>query len=261
MCSYFYCVVQCCVQVDIFNPLVSLYWSKCSNLPVRMRNAQAVCLKDKVYVGVFLEAVNMKDKGLLYIYTPLVDKWSTMETPVLYFALVTYQSHLVLVGGVDPHRLGPESHSNKLITLVGRGQWKETIPPMSVRRHSASAMDYVNNIVVAGGLYNVRSIAVVEVYNGYQWTRAHSLPQACSQMKSVVIDDVWYLMGGDRQGTTVFCASLVALVASNHLHVWTTFTDAPYMHCSPAVFGNQLIAVGGFPHSSLIHAYSQHIQS
>ena len=60
-------------------------------------DAQAVWLKDKVYVGGGMKSGNMNliPDARLYIYTPATDEWTTLDTPVFWFGLTTYHSQLV----------------------------------------------------------------------------------------------------------------------------------------------------------------------
>ena len=94
--------------------------------------AHAVWLKDKVYVGGGRwGSGNYRDEARLYVYSPATDTWTTLDTPVHGFALTTFHSQLVLVGG---SKYVGESMSgditNKLWTLSEDGQWQETLLPM-----------------------------------------------------------------------------------------------------------------------------------
>ena len=266
--------LSCCMQVDILHPLASLKWRECRRLPVDMVNAQTVWLGSKLYVGGGWTSLTLESRGddaRLYIYTPTTDTWTVIDTPVYFFALITYHSQLVLVGGVEyfgEGRLGPVT--NKLWTLTGHDQWRETFSPMTTKCHSASAVEFAGNILVAGGYDDEgRGIDIVEVYNGHHWTKAQCLPKPSCDVKSTVLNGHWYLMGGVGQGKEVYYASLDSLVASCQPSekplpsVWKRLPDVPHDYSSTAVFGNRLIAVGGgYPSpSSSIHAYSPHTQS
>ena len=190
-----------------------------------------------------------------------------IDTPVYWFALITYHSQLVLVGGVEG-RVGPVT--NKLWTLTEHDQWRETLPPMTTKRRWASAVEFADNILVAGGMDDKgRNIDIIEVYNGHHWAKAQSLPKPCWWMKSIVINGHWYLMGGEGQGKEVYYASLDSLVASCQPSekplpsVWMRLPDVSHDSSSTTVFRNRLIAVGGgYPSpSSSIHAYSPYTQS
>ena len=239
-----------------------------------VRDAQAVWLGDKLYVGGGLTSGSRRDDARLYIHTPTTDTWTTdtwshINTPVFWFALVTYHSQLVLVGGtefVSEYEAGP--FTNKLWTFTGHDQWRETLPPMTLKRHSASAVEFADNtILVAGGEDDEgRNVNIVEVYNGHHWAEAQCLPKPCHDMKSTVLNGHWYLMGGMGQGREVYYASLDSLVASCQPSekplpsVWNKLPDVPHDCSSTAVCGNRLITVGGYSSLS-IHAYSPHTQS
>ena len=237
-----------------------------------MRDAQAAWLGDKLYVAGGSTSGSYRDDAKLYIYTPTTDTRTDINTPVYLFALITYHSQLVLVGGreyVSDETLGPLT--NKLWTLAEHNQWKETLPPTTTKRHSASAVEFAGNILVAGGKdIKERDTNTVEVYNGHHWAKAQCLPKPCNHIKSTVLNGYWYLMGGWEQGKEVYYASLDSLIASCQPSekplpsVWKGLPDVPHKWSSTTVFGNRLISVGGRgyqSHSSLIHAYSSHTQS
>ena len=259
------------IQIDILYPLTSLKWTECSNLPVDMCDAQAVWLKDKFYVGggQTPKAFIPDDALCLYVYTPNKDTWNSLETPVSGFALTTYRSQLVIVGGVIYNRdcgLGLRIPTNKLWILNGQNQLDDTvIPPMIKERFHSSSVEYKERILVAGG-YNWKvEVNSVEVYDGHQWAKAHCLPKACSKMKSAILNGFWYLMGGETQGKVVYYAFLNALVGIGHSSGWKRLKDVPHENSSPVVFRNRLMAIGGstgtaLPHSS-IYSYSAYTQS
>ncbi|MCG8621144.1 MAG: hypothetical protein MJE68_03945, partial [Proteobacteria bacterium] len=129
--------------------------------------AQAVCLKDKVYVGggVTTES-SFRPDARLYIYTPATDEWTTLDTPVYFFALTTYHSQLVLVGGeeyVGEDVLGEPT--NKLWILSEDGQWQETLPPMPTPRTDTSAVSHGDHLLVIGNDYQLTN--KVYVYNDH----------------------------------------------------------------------------------------------
>ena len=242
-----------------------------------MIDAQAVWLGDKLYVGGGLIPGSERAAARLYIHNPTTDTWSYIDTPVYLFALITYHSQLVLVGGREiivgkyefEWRDGPVT--NKLWTFTGPYQWSETLPPMTSKRHRVSAVEFTDNIIVVGGENDEgRNIDIIEVYNGHHWAEAQCLlPKPCYHMKSTVLNGHWYLMGGIGQGKEVYYASLDSLVASCRPSekplpsVWKKLPDIPDVRSSTAVFGNGLITVGGgYPSPiSSIHAYSPHTQS
>ena len=148
-----------------------------------MDDAQAVWLGDKLYVGGGVTS-GSKSNARLYSYTPTTDTWSEIDTPVYWFALSTYHSQLVLVGGreyVGEGRDGPAT--NKLWTLTGHDQWRESLPPITTKRWGSSAVEFADNLVVAGGTDDEgQTIDIVEVYNGHHWAEVQCLPNSSHDM-------------------------------------------------------------------------------
>ena len=267
----FYSEIICFVQVDVLHPLASLEWRECRGPPVHVGDAHAVWLKDKVYVGGGTTPGIIRDLARLYSYTSATNTWTMLDTPVHWFALTTYNSQLVLVGG---NKYVSGSLTNKLWTLSENDQWQETLPPMPAQcDDGASAVSHGDHLLVIDGSYpNNR----VYVYNGHHWARAQHPPQRLVCIKSTVFNGHWYLMGKGGKllpsETCVYSASLDSLLAScqplasetsQSSSVWKTLTDVPSGYCYPAVFGNRLVAVGGllpFTTTSL-HAYSSFTQS
>ena len=261
------------MQVDILHPLASLEWRQCGGPPVSVGDAQAVWLKDKVYVGGGATLGNQRDHARLYIYSPATNEWTTLDTPVYFFALTTYHSQLVLVGGkkyVGENVSGVST--NMLWTLCEDGQWQETLPPMPTPCGSdASAVGHGDHLLVINDDY---PISKVYVYNGHHWASAERPPQWLTSIKSTVFNGHWYLMGRMLilpLTTYVYSASLDSLLAScqpseipQRSSVWKRLTDVPSGHYSLAVFGNRLVTVraGLSPLTTIsLHVYSSFIQS
>ena len=239
-----------------------------------MKDATAVWHETKLYVGRYTSG-SRRDDTRLYIYTPTTDTWDApIETPVYRFALTIYHSQLVLIGGreyiANENVSGPPT--NKLWKLGGDGQWQEILPSMPTKRHCVCAASHKDHLLVAGGATLERTLNIVEVFNGDHWLTAQPLPMRCYDLKSVILDGHWYLMGGEEEiNVAVHYASLDSLLASRRpsetsqsSSIWKRLTDAPYPYSSTAVFGGRLIAVGGVLGScatSAVHAYSFYTNS
>ena len=262
--------ISCFFQIDLLHPFASLEWSECKELPVGMTDAQAVWLEDKIYMGGG-DTSGRRNDARLYIYAPTTDTWTVMDTAVYWFALTIYHSQLVLVGGREYVGLGALGlDTNKLWTLDERDELQETLPPMRVRRYGVSAASHGDHLLVAGGGGDGSQLDIVEVYSDHIWSSAQPLPQPFADMKSTVLSGHWYLMGGFRQGTEVYCASLDSLVAgcqpsetSQTSSVWKRLPDVHNTRFTPSSFGNRLTAIGGqqrLPMSS-IQAFSPRLWS
>ena len=251
-------------QLDVSLP--SMLCIECKRLPVGIHGAKAVFFEGNLYVGGGVTTddpeIKLRDGASLYIYAPTADLWEAVDTPVSLFALTTYDSQLVLVGGVEyVGESQPGPLTNKLWTLSPQEQWQETLPPMKRKRYGASAVSYGDHLLVVGGE------STLEIYSGRYWVETKCpLSRECWDMKSTVLNGHWYLMGGYEQEEEVYYASLDSLVqASEALHpppIWKRLPDVPNELCSCAVIDGQLISVGGYqPLTSKICLYSPHTQS
>ena len=225
-------------------------------MPVSVYNAQAVLLGTKAYIGGRI--LHAEPSSSLLIYDFSKDPWDTLNTPTDDYALTTYHSQLVLVGGIDPHT---GVVTNQLWVMDERDDWYQPLPPMTTERCNASAVSAGNHLIVAGGCRDGSFLDVVEVYDGHQWRQVQSLPRACSSMKSAVLEGNWYLAGGKEQGCKVYHTSLASLIATSEepgkTSVWKKLPDAPLEWSALAVLSNQLITVGeGYYYNPAVHVYS-----
>ena len=241
-------------QVDILHPLATLAeWEEYSQMPVGMRDAQAVALGDKVYIGGGDTDAGPSYKLLIYDFKK--DSWDIICTPTHSYSLTVYRSQLVLVGGVGYWH---NTVTNEIWVLDEEHCWDSSaIPAMPTERFGTSAVSVGDHLIVAGGNkggINGR-LNVVEVYDGHKWRTVQSLPRPCSRMKSAVDEGFWFLAGGVGQGKEVFYASFEDLTALESAGVWVILPDAPLERCTPVIFGMQLTTVGGLSEPT-IHAYS-----
>ena len=253
------------MQIDTFG---SLEWKRCKQVPAQLSDAQAVALGDRLYVrgGEAVFSDTYSNSAKLYIYTPTADLWCILGTPVCYFALATYHSQLVLVGGVNEYDENQwRSCTNKIWTLTKHDQFMETLPPMNTKRQFASAVSHGDYLIVAGGEdeeSDVDMLNIIEVFDGYYWANAQPLPvKPFPDMKSTILNGYWYLMGGSELEKGVYCVSLNSLKASCNTRqsqpIWMRLPDVPNLLSCLAVFDNWLIALQqwGVP-SSAVYAYS-----
>ena len=236
-------------------------------MPLGMSDAQAVLLGNKVYVGggacdsdLFPES-----PASLLIYDFTDDSWDLLETPTDGYALTSYSSQLILVGGRDPTT---GKISNQLWVMDEQQYWTQPLPPMTTKCSRASAVSVDHHLIVAGGLDDeLDQLDVVQVYDGHQWKRVQPLPKAGYFMKSTLLDGIWYLTGGDEQENEIFCASVYSLIATNsskrvrQISVWNELPNVPLKWSTPVVIGKQLATVGGYTYSSAIHVYSHSTNS
>lgn len=261
LCSNTYndgCVPQ---TPDVLHPLSSLEWEQCPSLPVEMSSAQAVFLDGTLHVGGGITEKIRRDYVRLYSYKPGGDySWTATDTPTYMYALITYDTHLVLVGGRE---YPSEQITNKVYTMKD-GNFKALLPPMKERRYFSSAVSSGSVLVVAGGSSNSGPLLSVEVFKDGQWTSRQSFPKTCYRMRSVLCGNTWILLGGDMQGTNIYSISLHSLISGKGQSTMETLANVPYTCSAAAIFGSRILSIGGWEypnHISSIHAYSSDTQS
>ena len=241
-----------------------------------MYNAQCVSLHGKIYVGG--GATSSQDPYKLFVSTDLMS-WSAFKTPSKFYALTTYHSHLVLIGGVERDDKYSTSTDKVWVTGAEQIEWQLSLPPMKTSRHSSSAINIQTMqsqnecIIVIGGVeepVNSEEILLntVEVFVQGEWSIMQPLPLQCSSIKCTICDEVLYLMGGYKQGNFVFYCKLDSFLSSLRSTdtLWKT-SQVPLCYSSCVTFLHHLVSVGGFFHSSSsfssskIHAYSPLSQS
>ena len=250
------------LQVDILHPLATLHWKQGPNLPEDITDAQCVFLHDKLYVGSGFTSPGQFNTQLFVFSSNLVFLFK-LTTPTTQFALTTYDSQLVLVGG-------KLSSTNKLSNQLWRNEGKDIwnpslLPPMPTARSSSSAVNTdtgsIECIVVAGGHGETGPLDVVEVLIQGQWSRLQPLPEPCWNMLSTLHKGKWYL--NSLKGY-MFCCNLESLLKGygESSDVWSE-TDDNVLGFGIASFGQQLITIGSrwLASTSSIHALSPFTQS
>ena len=213
-----------------------------------MSDADALCINNKVYIGGGLTRSSRAASTIL-CYDCERNSWKIIVSPTCRSALTTYQSKLVLVGGKEDDT---QHVNNKLWSLQEDGKWINQLPSMPTPRWGTSAVNTGSHLLIAGGVEQQGSSSnVVEVFDGEQWTKTESLPKACYFMKSTLHNGEWYLIGGVKQGKSVFCTTVDSLIATARFSkgeggsVWKTLPKVPLMYSSIVMCGNLPLAIGG----------------
>ena len=248
--------------MNLLHPLTSLKWSEYCKMPVNVYSAQAVVLRNKAYLGGGSMYPEPSSRLLVYDFTKSL--WDILDTPTEDYALATYHSQLVLVGGRYPDT---GRATNQLWVLDEQDHWTQPFPPMKTERYLASAVSVGDHLLVAGGccsggfLGDVDTLDVVEVYDSHQWKRVRSVPRALWHMKSAVLGGNWYLTGETEQVWKVYYTSLESLIATSEeagqTSVWKNLPNTPLESSTLAVLSNQLITLGtGYNCNTAIYAHS-----
>ena len=229
---------------------------------------RSVVIGDTVYIGGGYGNISLDDNCDECTVMKLEqDQWTKLpEYTAKYFAMTSLANRLVLVGGQDPRN---NKRTNQLAVFES-GEWTHPYPPMNIARSSSTAVSFNNHIIVAGGRDDEGPTSSVEVLDvaSRKWYIAQSLPNPRTGLKSTLIGNTLYLMGGyntewpTKTVNHVDLNELIAKAVSNldtPTTLWQTIEDTPLVFSAPLSIGRSLLAVGGADDglitSSSIHLY------
>ena len=208
---------------------------------------QAVEIEGTVYVGGGNTSSSV-DNNIMMAYDTWSSQWLSLPPyNANYFSMTVINNKLVLVGGYFSGKYSQELGVWQTIDRL----WTQRFPSMPTARSRVSSTCYKHCLVVAGGYKDNISIDKVEVLdvNTNQWSTGPSTPTPWNEMKSVVIDNIWYLMGGDcKSNYDVYSASMEDIVKarpSRSSSIWQKLTPLNSKSSCPLNIGGSLLAVGG----------------
>ena len=184
---------------------------------------------------------------MINYYDPVNNSWSSsIKIPYCYFAMTILNNNLVTAGGCDRR----DKRTNQIL-IIDTGQ-VNNYTKMITARSSATAAGYQGMLIITGGRGDKgKMLSSTELFdsNNGQWYKCNDLPQPCSSLKSVIVDNTLYLLGGfNKDGISspaVFTAPLDTL--STHQLKWNTHQDTPCCNSAPvSVNGTHLLIVGGY---------------
>ena len=235
-------------------PLKLLSWRHSPDMPFEMSEAvQSVVVEGTVYVGggdAWLESVNNYNV-IVMTYDISTGKWATLPPyRACDFAMTTINNQLVLVGGYELR------NSSKVLGVwdTDNKQWTHPYPEMHTARTICSAIVYKEWLVVAGGWTAGGSLSSVEVMNttSKQWYAGPPTPKPWSCMRTAVVGDTCYFMGGVISGGStdkVYTVSLSALTSGltskEPRKKWREISGLHLTDFTPLFIRGSLIAVGG----------------
>ena len=218
---------------------------------------QSVTIQETVYVGggdagVFKSNVN---KYIVMAYNTRYCKWLQLPPYTAQdFAMVVINNQLILVGGED-HKGVAVNILNRWDT--GNRQW--TTRPyarMPTARDRPSATVYKKWLIVTGGWAGRHRLSTVEVFDVTckQWYTAPATPIPWNSMKSTILGDTWYLMGGNSDDDDIvysvslpdlICHTLSSSSGNTHRDIWKKISGLGHYRSTPLCMDGALLAVGG----------------
>ena len=226
---------------------MNIKWEEGAPAPVGRVNHTAVWLNGLVYVGGGYET-GARGSYIINCYDPGKHSWnsrSPINTPYCQFTMTTLNNKLLIAGGQDKSN----KTTNKILTMDA-GQLKN-YTKMITARSRATATGHQGMLIITGGeddkYKTLSSTELFDSSNG-QWYVSNDLPQPHSLLKSVIVDNILYLLGGNNKdgnySPAVFTTPLDTL--SRHQLKWNTLQDTPWCASAPvSVYGTHLLIVGG----------------
>ena len=140
---------------------------------------------------------------------------------------------------------------------ANKKQWTHPYPDMHTARSNCSAVVYKEWLVVAGGRADPK-LSSIEVMNtnSKQWYAGPPTPTPWSHMRTAVVGDTCYFMGGFISGGStdkVYTVSLSALTSrltskesrKNKSPMWSEISGLQLVYSTPLSISGSLLAVGG----------------
>ena len=221
---------------------MNIKWQKGAPAPVKDVHHTAVLHDGKVYTGGGYESSDR-----IYIYTLANNSWnpSPINTSYKHFAMTTLNNQLITAGGKDRSN----KVTNKIFSLDGDHLKEYT--RMITPRCWATAIGHQGTMILVGGEDKNKKLATTELFNSTtrQWYSTGDLPLPRYHLKSVIIHNVLYLLGGYDDNSyfskAMFTAPLDTL-SSNQLK-WSSQQDIPFINSAPvSIQGRHLLTVGGY---------------
>ena len=207
-----------------------------------------------MYVGGGRAGYGSDNDYIVIVYDIFTRKWATLPPyRAKFFAMTAINNQLVLVGG--------DEHGGDKIKVVGvwnvdNKQWTHPYPEMLIERSLCSAVVYRDWLVVAGG--DGEDVSSVEVMNtnSKQWYAGPPTPIPWSYMRTAVVGDMCYFMGGviyEVSTSKVYTVSLFALTTGltskeskkRKSPIWKEISGLQVTNSTPLSISGSLFAVGG----------------
>ena len=216
---------------------------------------QSVLIQDTLYIGGGDTDYGSNNGYRVMTYDISAGKWATLPPySTHFFAMTVINNQLLSVGG-----MGRDCNFSKVLGVWSEDskKWTHPYPDMTTPRRSCSAVVYKQYLVVAGGKGVDGRLSSVEIMNTNtkQWYAGCPTPIAWSSMKTAIVGDMCYFMGGlieSDDTTRVYSVSLPALVSqlnsdssANDTQTWKELPELPVVCAAPLSISESLLAVGG----------------
>ena len=236
---------------------LTMKWRQGKDMPNEMGfHIQSIVLGNIVYVGGGDEGSDRNGFKVM-VYDILRDQCTKLPHFFAYgFTMTSFNNQVVLAGGLDCYTAESSNH-----VAILESEKSHPYPPMNIGRRMSTAVSFNNHIIIAGGeddqCRDISSVEVLDVTSN-RWYTADPLPGARKRMKSVVVGDMFYLMGGfdhthyytkvvHRVNLMELIEKAISMTTSQvtPTTLWQTVEDTPLFLSSPLALKGSLLAVGG----------------
>ena len=223
---------------------------------------QSVVIEGKAYIGGGFGGYGNDNEYIVMEYDSNSGEWDKLPPYIANnSAMVEINNQLVLVSGYE------HNHRTKKLGMWGTAtkQWTHPYPEMQIGRSSPSAVVYRDWLVVAGGRGDIEGrLASVEAMNIplKQWHAAPPIPVAWARMKTAVVGNTCYFMGGGIGGTShtydVYSVYLPALILQINMkyktdqNIWKKESALLTTLSCPLSLNGSLLAFGGWDKDRIV---------
>ena len=242
---------------------------------------QTAMLGDEIFVGGGCTNTGCKFNSEIMVYSTLSQRWlHSLTYSLAHFGLTVIHHQLVVVGGND----GESSTGVLGVWDAGKKAWTRLYESMPTPRFNATIATYKDWLIVAGGASVVQKtsqgrnaqrrgpgfeaghgrnggmLSVCEVLNTQenQWHATMATPLPWSVMRSAVVGDVLYSMGGHIEGgiaaDCIYSVSLKDLVGYSEKvesEIWRKIKIDCSVFSVPANINGYLHVCGGLGSQSI----------
>ncbi len=233
-----------------------LSWRRDPDMPFGMSlNVQSVAMQGKLYVGGGSAGLFSNNHYIVMEYDIGSGKWTRLPPyRASDFAMAVISNQLVLVGGNE------YGHYSKVLGMWGADSkaWTHPYREMPTARSHCSVVVYNEWLVAAGGMASRGYLSCVEVLNIHskQWYAGPPTPTPWDRMKTAVVGDIGYFLGGwDNTGYTskvyhVYIPNLLFHITSKassetDSQIWKEISGLQLAWSTPISISGSLLAVGG----------------
>lgn len=231
---------------------------------------QSVVIEEIVYVGGG-SGRDENDRYTVLQYDSQSGEWSKLLPYLTYnFGMTVARNQLVLVGGES------DGYCSRFLGVWDTKilDWTHPYRDMKEARAESSVVTFNEWLCVAGGRDSgLHNVPLVEIMNSdyNEWYTAAPIPVELTGMKTAIVGDTWYLMGGLKEDDftdnvySVFLPDLISQIDSKNTaekgNIWRKISGLGLHSSTPFSFGGSLLALGGKDNNTLaavstIHQYT-----